>query len=530
VVDGRPIARPDVDTLFANETRYTGNVISGLDTDGGLSVGNLSTDFSAQGSGADYDIDGARVSSIVFQGQTFSLTANSSGSALGGTYSVTNGQLVWTHASNGSSLSFNADGYYEYQPTAANTPSTPSNAPTTVTLTGANTGSTTSIALGGITFSGMARNSTTTTAGVQRSNNDGIGVTGGNNPTRIDNLETLVMTFDRATNPYGVENVSFNVDDSNSNLGGSIALTVAIYHIDGHMLGTREVSNTEALYTIPAEYSNIGRIEITANSDAYASVATVSYSTITNSSAAAIAPEQIGYTLTDTDGDSSAGTLTLRAITNSIAGDDANNTLTGNDANDFINGGLGNDILDGGAGHDLVVGDVGDDTLAGGTGNDILRGGAGNDNLNGGDGADVLSGGTGNDVLTGGLGSDVFNWSLADRGAAGSPAADVIADFNNALPSAGGDVLDLRDLLQGEGAAAGGPGNLGNYLHFSVTGGNTVIQISSTGGFSTGFSTSKTDQTITLQGVDLTAAGTLTTDQQIIQDLLNKSKLVVDGS
>ncbi|MBL0731034.1 immunoglobulin-like domain-containing protein [Piscinibacter sp. HJYY11] len=528
VVDGKPVARPDVDTLFANNTSYTGNVISGKDTDGGLAVGSLSTDFSAQGSGADNAVDDARVTSVTFQGATFNLVANGSGTAAGGSYTVNNGQLVWTHASDGSSLRFSSNGAYTYTPSAANTPGTPSTGPTTVALTGS-TSTGTTLTIGDLTFSGVARNSTLENAGVRRTGS-GIGVNtdagASDTNSTVGNLETLVVRFNTA---YGVENVVIDPYDDNSNLGGSVALTYAIYHIDGHLLG-RVYSNSEAAFAIPAEYSNIGRIEITANSDAYASIGSIRYNTITNSTAAAIAPTTIGYTLTDSDGDTSSSTVTLRAITNSIAGDTGNNTLTGNAANDLIDGGAGNDTLDGGAGHDLLVGDLGNDNLTGGTGDDILRGGAGTDTLSGGDGADTLAGGSGNDAMTGGLGADVFSWSLADRGGAGSPAADLITDFNAALPSAGGDVLDLRDLLQGEMAASGGPGNLGNYLHFSVTGGNTVIQISSSGGFSTGFSASKTDQTITLQGVDLTGNGALTTDQQIIQDLLSKSKLLVDGS
>ena len=529
VVDGHPVARPDVDSLFANATRYVGNVISGQGTDGGLAVGSLTTDFSAQGSGADKIVDDALVTAVQFQGVSFDLTTDSSGSAAGGSYTVSGGQLVWTHASDGSSLRFNREGAYEYQPSAADTPATPSSAPTSVTLTGANANGT-SLTIGELTFTGMARDSTLENAGVRRTNRDGIGVNtdagADDDDSTVGNLETLVVRFNT---PYGVENIVIDLDNDNSNLGGSVSLTYAIYHIDGHLLG-REYSNSEAAFALSSQYSNVGRIEITANSDAYASIASISYRSITNSTATEIAPTTIGYTLTDADGDSSSSTLTLRAVTNSIAGDDDANTLTGNAANDFIDGGAGNDVLAGGAGHDLLVGDAGNDSLAGGTGNDILRGGAGADTLDGGDGADVVAGGSGNDVLAGGAGSDVFSWSLADRGGAGTPAADVITDFDNALPSAGGDVLDLRDLLQGEAAAAGGPGNLGNYLHFSAAGGDTVIQISSSGGYSSGFNASRTDQTITLQGVDLTAAGAFTTDQQIIQDLLSKSKLLVDGA
>ncbi|HYG32261.1 MAG TPA: type I secretion C-terminal target domain-containing protein, partial [Methylophilaceae bacterium] len=148
----------------------------------------------------------------------------------------------------------------------------------------------------------------------------------------------------------------------------------------------------------------------------------------------------------------------------------------------------------------------------------------------GGSGNDLLVGGSGNDNLTGGLGADVFKWELADAGTAGTPATDTVTDFD-LVP--GSDVLDLRDLLVGEAANAA---SLDNYLHFEVTGGNTIIHISSSGGFgdnnnisigSAGVSTATETQQIVLQGVDATALG-FTTDQQIIQALLDNNKLVTD--
>jgi hypothetical protein len=66
---------------------------------------------------------------------------------------------------------------------------------------------------------------------------------------------------------------------------------------------------------------------------------------------------------------------------------------------------------------------------------------------------------------------------------------------------------------------------LDNYLHFEQSGTSTIVHISSTGGFAGGFDPAAGDQRITLNGVDLTTIGT---DQQIINDLLNKGKLVVD--
>ena len=204
-------------------------------------------------------------------------------------------------------------------------------------------------------------------------------------------------------------------------------------------------------------------------------------------------------------------------------------TLTGGGGDEILIGGGSNDTISGGAGNDALYGNVGNDQLQGGAGHDLLDGGVGNDTLDGGAGLDRLVGGAGNDLLTGGLGADVFAWKLGDQGGAGAPALDTVVDFDTA---SGGDRLDLRDLLQGE-IANPVMQNLENFLHFEKSGTNTLIHISSTGGFSGdahtiggSFSNGQENQTITLQGVDLTAG--FSTDQQIIQDLLNKGKLITD--
>jgi VCBS repeat-containing protein len=174
---------------------------------------------------------------------------------------------------------------------------------------------------------------------------------------------------------------------------------------------------------------------------------------------------------------------------------------------------------------DMFTGTAGNDTLTTLTGNgnaNVLSGGAGNDVLDGGAGNDMLIGGAGNDTMTGGTGADVFSWSLADRGTVGTPATDTITAFGTASFAAGGDVLDLRDLLVGESHTGANAGNLANYLHFSYNSGTntTTVNVQSQG--------AGVDQIITLQSADLTLGGTLTTDQQIIQNLLNNGKLVVD--
>ncbi|MGD9834785.1 MAG: beta strand repeat-containing protein, partial [Piscinibacter sp.] len=215
--------------------------------------------------------------------------------------------------------------------------------------------------------------------------------------------------------------------------------------------------------------------------------------------------------------------VTISSTTANQAGTQNADTISGTAANDSLQGFAGNDTINAGDGNDLVYGGDGNDTIDGGNGNDMLYGGAGSDIVSGGAGADRIQGGAGNDTLTGGTGADVFAWALADRGTTAVPAVDTITDFNVATPATGGDVLDLRDLLSGENL-----GNLANFIHFSTDGTSTTIQISSTGAFSGSNYGTATDQTIVLQNVNLFSGG-FSSDQQIIQDLLNKSKLVVDG-
>ena len=185
----------------------------------------------------------------------------------------------------------------------------------------------------------------------------------------------------------------------------------------------------------------------------------------------------------------------------------------------------------------MLVGKGGNDTLTGNTGADYLDGGIGTDVLKGGAGKDVLYGGAGNDTLTGGTTTvpdtttDTFAWKLADHGTAGAAAADTIADFSAASAAAGGDVLDLKDLLVGEFGKASDIGNLDHYLSFQTVGSNTVIHVSSTGQFNGTNTAAVEDQTITLTNVDLRTAFALpgATDAQLIQELLNRGKLITDG-
>ncbi|MES2501883.1 MAG: VCBS domain-containing protein [Pseudomonadota bacterium] len=217
--------------------------------------------------------------------------------------------------------------------------------------------------------------------------------------------------------------------------------------------------------------------------------------------------------------------IEVAATTVNVMGTQTGNTLTGSAANDLIDGLGGNDTIDGGSGNDILSGGAGNDNLSGGIGNDLLMGGAGSDTLNGGAGNDTLIGGAGNDTMTGGLGMDVFKWELADKGAVGTPAADIVTDFDVATRVAGGDVLDLRDILTGENHTTG-TGNLTNYLHFEKSGANTIVHISDSGAYAGGFNSASDVQIITLQGVDLVTG--FANDQAIIQQLLTQQKLITD--
>ena len=230
-----------------------------------------------------------------------------------------------------------------------------------------------------------------------------------------------------------------------------------------------------------------------------------------------------------------SATLVFNA-TNTVAGESHSATQYLNIVNgtSLVAGGAGNDTLTGTATADLLIGNAGADVLTAGAGNDRLIGGDGNDTLKGEAGNDILYGGAGNDMLIGGTGADTFAWKLADRNVGGSPATDTISDFDVAPVASGGDTLDLRDLLVGANHVGTNPGNLDHYLDFDTSTANTtVIRISSTGGFTNGtYAAGSEDERITLQGVDLRAAfglGAGATDNQIIQELLTRSKLVTDG-
>ncbi|PIE25598.1 MAG: hypothetical protein CSA60_00020, partial [Neptuniibacter caesariensis] len=212
-------------------------------------------------------------------------------------------------------------------------------------------------------------------------------------------------------------------------------------------------------------------LEVTTDAGGTMSISMLSgdYSYIAGDSQVLPSNEVFNFVLSDQDGDTETGNLTLNVI--------AQNRVAGTDQDD------------------------------------VLAGTAGRDELLGGDGTDTLSGGSGNDILTGGDGEDLFVWADGDQGTTGSPAEDRITDFQSS--AAGGSVndkLDLSDLLDYNSATD----DITQFLHFEQVGSNVEISVSRDGSVSTSH-----EQVIVLENTNLSDFGTNDTD--IINTLLTNN-------
>jgi len=186
--------------------------------------------------------------------------------------------------------------------------------------------------------------------------------------------------------------------------------------------------------------------------------------------------ETFSYAVTDQDGDTATATLTINiGGYQNIYGSSGVDNLTGTSLGEYLLGAEQGDILDGAGGND------------------------------------VLSGGLGNDLLTGGTGENIFLWESGD---AGLGATDTITDFTQGN---NGDVLDLKDLLQSENGM-----NLADYLSFSWDNSDTTITVDVDGA-----GAGTVEQSIVLQGVDITANNTLT-GTEIINNLTMQGNIITD--
>ncbi|TBO28675.1 tandem-95 repeat protein, partial [Aquabacterium lacunae] len=225
--------------------------------------------------------------------------------------------------------------------------------------------------------------------------------------------------------------------------------------------------------------------------------------------------DSVRLVLSDKDGDTTSTAFNFALEASQVrVGTASAETITGTAAGDRIMAREGNDVVNSGAGNDVVFGNAGNDTIDAGAGNDTVVGGAGSD------------------VMTGGLGSDVFAWNLSDPGtSSANRAVDTIKDFNTAPAASGGDVLDLRDLLQGETSA-----NIENFLDIQTSATQTVIRISPSGSFTGGtYSSTNDTQQIVLEGVNLRdvnaiGLGSGATEKQIIDKLIEQGKLLIGNN
>ena len=301
-------------------------------------------------------------------------------------------------------------------------------------------------------------------------------------------------------------------------------------------------------------------------------------------------------------------TLNGGAAADTLDGGIDNDILNGGDGNDLLIGGAGADSLNGGLGDDVYrlsdtsdtineAAGAGSDTvqldkayvdsnagstfilgsnlehltafdatstsstinLTGNAADNRIEGNNSNNTIDGGAGNDYLIGGAGNDTLIGGTGSDTFVWRFADSGTAGTPTIDHIqggfnaaaysnVDNGSGSPTGGGDVLDLRDLLQGEHTTSSNTGSgiadvvisdLVNYpnsdllrfIDINVTGGNTELRISKTGGFTGGtYTAGAEDQRIVIDGVNLYSVTGVTAGDEtnLLKTLLKNGNLLID--
>ncbi len=241
------------------------------------------------------------------------------------------------------------------------------------------------------------------------------------------------------------------------------------------------------------------------------------------------AKEDFAYRVTDSDGDSALGSITISVVgannapTPSFGGRDGHAAVSeeGLTSNDVNNGLTDNGNLHG-AGGDAdphadraapAPGDMAHDTVL------AAAFAAGTDAAPRVD--DHPPHPVGPISLAGSPGDDVFVWTFADRGAGQAPAADHIADFGMGGGDPNGqDRIDLSELLSDRAEGE----DLTHYLQISGDGHQTVINVSTTGHVDTGH-----DRQIIIDNVDLTA-GHGSDQADLINSLIQQGKLQVDSN
>ncbi|WP_281648872.1 Ig-like domain-containing protein [Parendozoicomonas sp. Alg238-R29] len=125
IIEAVPRADDDLHTINAGQIAQ-GNVITGLGTDGGITLGSSFTDFAIQGGGVDSAVDNADISRFSLGGlsvdfKNLQVTGSESGYSVSGlseetVKGVVVRQVTITHGASGASLTFRSNGYYSYNP------------------------------------------------------------------------------------------------------------------------------------------------------------------------------------------------------------------------------------------------------------------------------------------------------------------------------------------------------------------------------------------------------------------------------
>ncbi|MGQ3892588.1 beta strand repeat-containing protein [Legionella sp. CNM-4043-24] len=144
-----------------------------------------------------------------------------------------------------------------------------------------------------------------------------------------------------------------------------------------------------------------------------------------------------------------------------------------------------------------------------------IVGGSGNDTLTGNTANNIISGGAGDDTLTGGAGSDTFDYNaLTDRGTGN----EIISGFT---VGAGGDRLDLHDLLTTFSGYNGSNAFSAGYVSFQASGGNTIVRVDADGSAGAGAAVTL----VTLSNVTLLATDTSNLITPVMLDLNGDGKV-----
>jgi len=307
----------------------------------------------------------------------------------------------------------------------------------------------------------------------------------------IDANESIKFAFSQPVDAFSFRTDGFTGNPSNGRVGLKITVTYVfngqteVFYVNSPDDGT---VNVDALTGFGASDGSTAftSVEVKSNTDSDQGVDVQDgndgfrLNNVTVGQLRVIDPDDLNYRFTldikDADGDSVSQVFDVTLSGSSGGSFTVEGLAATSNAGQTVNGTPGNDLLLGGAGNDTLIGGAGDDTLNGGAGNDILIGGPGAD------------------ILTGGDGSDIFVFHSEDLGT----GVDTITDFYLAAPAAGGDVLDISDLLAGAGITSvqfnAAPED---YLVVQTSGADTLIAFDANGG-----DHADAVQIATLQGVN----------------------------